>query len=1008
MLRLVLGVLLSRRAQSACLLVLAVLAIAAGTAAPLYAAAADRATVAAALAAATPASSAVTFTSTISGVDGYAEGLADLSRHASSPEGSALTEVTGVLVAGRVAAASGEEAAAPVVTRENECEHLSLLEGACASAPGEVMISEPTARLLGAEVGASVEFQPSKADHPTTLLVSGIYDPVATQRDADPYWAGRSDVTPQPLNVTNPLFVAADTIDALGANLLVATADLYLHDSAVGADNLTSVLASLADLSSGLPNVQVVDGVSPLLARVQSSREELSQTAPLGSVELLLVSWLVLLVALAYTAIERRTEVVLGSLRGAPTRHRLLLTLGPTALLLLVATPIGVALGWLAVYAVTSITFAGSAAVSLDVPALVGAAVTLVIALVGAAIVERRAVGTSVGDALRDVPTRRRRVYGLVELVATVICGAAIGQSYSAPDQKGGLVLLVPVLIALVIGLLVAGLVRPIATALGADQLHRGRVSAAIAAFQLARRPGADRVMAMAIVAIALVGYSASAWNVASVGSRQQAELELGAPRVLTVYAASGSELIAAVHRADPEGRWAMAATRSVDSSGSSIGVDSSRLAAVALWPQRATLTAADAVAAMHPPVADSLVVTGAALDLDVTVTRTMGQPMHVIARLVGPSGEAISSAVDVATQAGPATYRFALPECATAPGCRLAWLSFPRSPADIHLTALTQRDPDRPILAGESIQGASLWRVALGSESLITIVTGEPDGAGQDATPDAAAPPSDPFVSLRYTPPLGAAPSTDIRLYVNDGPIPLPVIAARPAPVDEGDTTADASPSSEQEEVRASPVLPGMARSGFLFDLDYATRIDPDSAAALQVWLGKAAPEDAVERLTAAGLQVLSDDTIASWVAHDEALGSGLAARLQLAASALVVLVVLLGLLVVAATDRRIRAGEFAALRTQGVPLAAATRAARWGNVAMILVAAPIGAVTAALMWTLQRQVAVGTQPAPQPDLVIAGAAIILATVILLVAALLAGRSLIRASVEKAAEVPR
>ena len=43
MLRLVLGVLASRRSQAVTLAVLAVLAVAAGTAAPLYASAADRA-----------------------------------------------------------------------------------------------------------------------------------------------------------------------------------------------------------------------------------------------------------------------------------------------------------------------------------------------------------------------------------------------------------------------------------------------------------------------------------------------------------------------------------------------------------------------------------------------------------------------------------------------------------------------------------------------------------------------------------------------------------------------------------------------------------------------------------------------------------------------------------------------------------------------------------------------------------------------------------------------------
>jgi len=1003
MLRLILGVLLSRRAQSACLLILAILAIAAGTAAPLYASAADRAAVTAALASATPAESALTFTATISGVDGYASGLADLARHAPTDAENALARVSGVIVDGHATTTAGDAAFAPVATRESECEHLTLLAGSCATAPGEVMISEPTSRALNAVVGARIDFQPSESDHPTTLLVTAIYDPVAAERDDDPYWAGRGDITPQPLRATNPLFVASDTVDTLGARLLVATVDLYLHDPAVAADNLAAIEASLEDLDTSIPDVAVDDGVSRLFASIQSSRDELSLTAPLGSIELLLVSWLVLLVALGYTAVERRTEVVLGSLRGAPARHRVLLTLGPTGLLLLVATPIGIALGWLVVNAVTSVTFAGSVGIALTAPALIVAAATLVVALIGAAIVERRAVGVSVGDALRDVPARRRRSFGLIELAATVTCAAAIGQFIADPDEQGGLVLLVPVLIALTIGLLVAGLVRPIATAVASDQLHRGRISAAIAGFQLARRPGADRIMAMAIVAIALAGYSASAWNVATVGSREQAALDLGAPRVLTVYAASATELIAAVNRADPDGRWAMAATQSRNGGARSVGVDSGRLAAVALWPERATLSAANAAAAMHPTVAESVLVTGAALDI--TVTRTAGAPMHVIARLVGPAGEAITSSVDVGRPAGTATYRFELPECATAPGCRLAWLSFPRSPEDIHVTALTQRSPDRTLLSGDAIEAASRWRAQLGAESVVTIFTSATieAEAGQDEPGQDEAATSHPFVSLSYRPPPGAVPSTDIRLYVNDGAIPLPVIAAHPG------TSTNRSLGAMQEETRSSPVLPGIARNGVLFDLDYATRMDVYQGAgtALQVWLGKAAPADAVQQLEAAGLQVLSDETIASWISHEESLGSGLATRLQFVASALVVVVVLLGLLVVAATDRRLRAGEFAALRAQGVSSAVAARAAGWGNVAMILVAAPIGAATAVLMWTLHRPVATD-QPLPQPDLTIPLAAIILATLILLVGALLAGRSLVRASVEKVAEVPR
>lgn len=991
MLRLVLGVLASRRSQAVTLAVLAVLAVAAGTAAPLYASAADRAVVAAELRAASPAERAITFTAELPAATGYTASLDSLrGQVAERVAGSGLTEVVGVHADGAID--GPESVQAPLSMRDDVCAHLVLTAGSCPAGAGEVAISELTAKQLAVSTGSELIYKPFRAESPVTLRVVGVYDPTRPLTSGDPYWAGRADYTPRPLRLGNPLFAATPTAADLGASTLVATVDMIAGDDAFTAGNLDG-LTEVVKPGMGLPGVKINNGLPRLLTRIEQTRDVLSLAAPLGAVQLLVVCWFVLLMAVGYTASERRTELALGLLRGVLPRHRALLALGPTALVLLVAAPFGMLLGWLLVRLLTWATFTQAQQVPLDRGALLAAAGTLLVVMVSAAVAERRAFSGSLMEGLRQVPTRRKRRFGLLEPAVAVIALAAIGQSYASDNQDGGLPLLAPLLLAIVVGLLTARVVRAAATAYGASRLHRGRLAPALAALQVARRPGADRLVALTVVAVALVGYTVSAWNVAGGSAHERAALALGAPRVLSVFAVSRAALLTAVAKADPEGAWAMAVTRQDDPGGTLLGVDSSRLPSVVLWPDGAAVTAAETADLLRLPAGESVTVAGGALELDVDVVPAdFAGPMRLTVALVGPDGASVTGFVEIAEVAGRTAYRLDLPACAVAPGCRLAWLSFPQSPAGFELHRLRQLGPDRTLLEGPAIGAAARWRPDFGSEPEVTVL-------GDDDS-----------VTLRYVPSDPRRISTDIRLYPADAPVPLPVVVAGPERLTHTHELRDIEPLQALPRPidlrRVSPVLPGAGAEGVLFDLRTADRLSSsrDNTIELQVWLAADAPADAVDRLRAAGLVPVRDETVEQRADRYREQGAGLALRLHLAAALLSVLLVALAVLVLAATDRRNRSDELAALRTQGLPAGAAARAGRLGNLAMIVIAVPVGALAAAVAWAVsgparQMLTSAGGLAPPGPDLAVVAVAVTAAAAVLVVAALLAGRSLVRAT---------
>jgi hypothetical protein len=117
--------------------------------------------------------------------------------------------------------------------------------------------------------------------------------------------------------------------------------------------------------------------------------------------------------------------------------------------------------------------------------------------------------------------------------------------------------------------------------------LEVGPAGRLLASAQIARRPLAQRVMVVVTIAIALLSFAATAWDVAAQAREERAQDAIGADRVLRVAADSPAGLVDALAKADPDGH-SMAVVRAsqlyLDGYVELIGVDSAKLADVAVW----------------------------------------------------------------------------------------------------------------------------------------------------------------------------------------------------------------------------------------------------------------------------------------------------------------------------------------------------------------------------------------------------------------------------------------
>ncbi|WP_144121366.1 hypothetical protein [Catellatospora sichuanensis] len=944
MVRLVLSAIRERLGETALLGVLAALVVAVGVAGPLYADAAARNVAEASAAAATPAEQSLTVTVEMTSRNGIAAAFAELRGSiAVVPAGPGVREIRGGYRRGAV---TPREPGAPLdillAARDDACAHLALA-GACPAQPGEVALAATTARRLGLAAGDTFAFQVQPTAPPAMLRVTGVYDvDGAGSALTDPYWAGRRELTPVPLRAENPVFTVPDTLQMLGADTFQATLDYVADLSAMSPADVDALARTLRSADVPGRGIAVTGGLSRLLPQIIADRDTVAVPVVTGAVLLLAVAWWVLLLGVGHAAAERRTQAVLGALRGAPARHRAALTAGPGVLTVLVALPVGLVLGRLLARLLAWATMDAAGPVPLSVTALAVAGGLTLAVLVSVVLAQLRVHRGGVLDALRQVPARRGAAGGIVVVVVVVLAVAAAWQLRNGDAEVLGLAGTVlpaaaPVLMLVAAGLVAARAVRPLAGLLGRAALRWGRAGTALGALYASRRPGMDRLVALVIIVMALLGQAAYGWQGLQAAEQEQARLALGAAEVVRVRAPSRAALLHLVRQADPAGDWAMAAARQESSSGTTVAVDTARLSRVAYWPAGAGVTAEQVASQLRPTANPSVRITGATLLLDLTLPDTVPVDLPLTAVLDGPGGEPVTATAPLVPGRGRHTLRLEVPPCAGGDGCRLAWLSFRFDPRGLVLHSVGQAAPDAVVADAAAMTDPARWRTTVGAEGQVSL-TPLPAGLAVDYEP----------VDPRF-------PDPEVRVQVADVPLPMPAALAGQARLAHDRTVVRGemlSPLRRPVDVVAAvPALPGVGTQGLLVDLEYADRAgdSTDNIADLQVWLSAGAPADAVDRLRATGLVPVSTETAAQRTEHRLAVGQGPGSRFRFGAAVLAVLLVMVAVALVVAVDAPRRGAELAALRTQGLPQHAVRRATRSGYLLIVAVAAAGGGLLGA-----------------------------------------------------------
>jgi hypothetical protein len=950
MIGLVLVMLRARLGGALTALLLAVVAVAAAVAGPAFMTAADRSMIVDELSRAAPGEMMVTAQT----------GVELTQQRDRTFETSAVGLLTGpgltpVFAAEFDAFFTGptDGGAVRLVFRQGVCAHLRMVRGRCPIGTNEVVLGRATAVRLGLDSGLTVAERETiqtrdgrTATGPTGhLTVVGVYEvPDPTDR----YWGDQHyfDVTSGtegPAATAEPVFASRGTLEALRHTEETQSVDALLDPAALAPGNLAAVRASVAGAQRRASDSGISAGtqIPALLNRIDADRSTLREVVPLASVPLVILAWLVMLLAAGYATEARRTEVGLLKLRGTSPVARWWLVLGESVVAILIGAVLGYLVGYAVVEGAAHLLLSGAGGVTPSRSALRWAGAAVLGTLVATVLAQRRPFAAPVAELLRQVPPRGAGWRGLVlEAMLYPLTVAAVLEMQANDGKLTGVELLAPGLVVLTVALLAARAVGPLAGWVGRRALRSGRLGLGLGALRLARRPGAARLLALLVVAVAQLGFAFTAAGVASRAEADRVTVEQGAPEVLDVRPVNRGALLAAVRAADPTGRYAMAVLEVpslVSGDAPALAVDSTRLAAVANWrTPHGKLTAAGAAAALHPAEPDPVTFHSGTLGVDMTVNDLdPAQPLALIAHLA-PADGTPARVVDAGRLvAGRHTYTARMPGCDH--GCRLIGFEVSQPsgagfPLDAVVHGLYQGDPAQPMNVGLTEQGR--WR--------------PPGQVGPATVPVLSAGPDGLAVHLKDT-----GVGVNAWILPVDAPYPLPVLLTGRL----GRDTVGGLDNVPLPVVAAGtvPVLPRLGDHGMLIDLEYAERDARDAGIAVdpQVWLAADAPAGIVDRLRGNGLTVASTESSAARLRYLNRQGPATGMRFHLLAGALAVALALGGLVLIAAVDRR-AAGQLWALRVQGVSRAVVASANRYGYVGLVLAALVLGPLAAGAAWAL------------------------------------------------------
>lgn len=844
-------------------------------------------------------------------------------------------------------------AATRFVWREGACGHLRFEQGGCPSGPGTIAVSTRSAREYGWPLGTRLLARgfrgPSAAPLPVT--VAGLYRPVDP---TEQYWfdlayfnARQNETAPD----VDSVFVDQSTMRQArldGRVLIELPLDVgavRLHNvdrARQAAENLTALVRRTASDSTTTNNL------GALLDTAAAERQQLVVLVTIVTLQLLVLGYLVLYLIVANSSDARGPELALARLRGGRARSALAFGLLEPVVLLVLAAPLGLAAAVAFVQVVAHRILLAGTPVSLPPGALLAGLGAVLGGVIAAGLAARRTLSSPVAEQLRRAPGDRAaggRAAAVDMVVITLSIAGLLELRLSGGISNGkvdNLALLAPGLLALAAALLGVRLL-PLLGGLLVGRTRSGRdVGTFLGLRQVVRRPAGLRVVVLLGTALGLATF-AVAVSTTSAGNRQaRAATEVGADRVVIVEPVPAEQLVQAVHRLDPDGRWAMAAQQyqpyGGEPGGSLVAVDSPRLPAVATWRSDFATASLPALAStLYPSLPPPVIFNGRGLRVRVLVTRlTASVPLQLHAIVATDVGGTLEVDLGRLTL-GQHDYAGTLTGCSKS--CRLVGLTVVRPLADFSRIGGTLVISQ---LASRGLVGWTAVPAGLDHRDRWQPTRSRDDSNGIDSLLATTVGLRYDFTALASAPP-GVAPV--------DAPAPLPAVTT-PKPLGDAAvgqafpiTGLDGEPTTAQAAGLAT-VLPRVQDDGTMVDLTYAGRSMRAGLgrATSEIWLGGKAPANAPSLISGLGLRVVGVDATSEHRTRLDRSGPALALHLFLAGAALAAVLAAAGTVVSVYLTGRRRSFEMAALQAAGLTRGSLLRAAVVEQLLLLLTGLVVG----------------------------------------------------------------
>jgi putative ABC transport system permease protein len=551
------------------------------------------------------------------------------------------------------------EPLATLLAGRGTCRRL-VVTGRCPGGAGEALMLESDAAYTHTHLGDRIGVD--GLSRPLTLV--GTYRLPTTGGG----WFNTSrftSVLPQPTRTgytpyfPAPFVVASPTVTGLAPGRWFVRMDYRLpvparttlddlRQAALEVSRLPALLAS--HRTAGALTLEPGNALRAVVGEAQARSATAKQTVTPAVVSLILVA-LVLLGRLLSAAMSlRRPELALASLRGMDRRQLWVLAILEPVLMLAVAAPIGVAVGYLAGRALAAIWLVPGLPVAFAMSSVWFAIGVLMASLVVAALTVQAATGEPLSVQIASVrrPTRPGRWVLLFRLAMIAAAVAVLGGTlWSGHRSKPGTAdLLLPILLAVAAGLLTTLAAATAARWWASLSARRRRVAGYVASRTIARRREGTLVVLPLTAALAIAVFAAGVYGTAANWRASDAATIVGADTAFQVRFGL-SQAVSLTHRLDPDGKWLMAVGANSDTNGPKVIVDAPRFPRVAVWPSSWTPgPGVTQVAQDLSPVRPTLTLVGRRIQM------TVGN------RVSGDHGKILVS-IDILTPSGRASHIF-------------------------------------------------------------------------------------------------------------------------------------------------------------------------------------------------------------------------------------------------------------------------------------------------------------------------------------------------------------